>query len=92
MVPKYVDLVEARKDYKLSSDVYTIYQQLSTLYRGIEGTGMVAGAEAYEASLVIYHSLKGASRSNIPGTQAMYDDLKQRFPGRGKGVSNTPEE
>jgi hypothetical protein len=84
LVPNYVDLAEARKDNKLTADIYGIFQQLSTLLRAMEDTGMVAGSEAYEAALVIYHSIKGASRSNIPGTQAIYDDLKQRFPGRGK--------
>ncbi|MGM9477774.1 hypothetical protein ACS5PU_15185 [Pedobacter sp. GSP4] len=86
LVPVYIDLNEAKKDNKLASDIYAIYQQLSTLLRAMEDTGMVAGSEAYEAALVIYHSIKGASRSNIPGTQAMHDDLKQRFPSRGKKI------
>ncbi len=84
LVPNYIDLAEAKKDNKLASDIYGIFQQLSTLLRAMEDTGMVAGSEAYEAALVIYHSIKGASRSNVPGTQTMHDDLKQRFPGRGK--------
>jgi hypothetical protein len=86
LVPGYVDLDEARKDNKLASDIYGIFQQLSTLSRSMEDTGMVAGGEAYEAALVIYYSIKGASRSNIPGTQTIYDDLKQRFPSRGKRI------
>ena len=91
LVPSYVDLSEARKDNKLAADLYVIFQQLSTLLRAVEDTGMVAGSEAYEAALIIYHSIKGASRSDIPGTQAIYNDLKQRFPGRGK-VIITPEQ
>jgi len=91
LVPNYVDLDEAKKDFKLSADIYTIFQQLKTLVRGVEDTGMVAGSEAYEAALVIYHSIKGASRSDIPGTQAMHDDLKQRFPGRGKQSGDNKE-
>ncbi|RBQ03626.1 hypothetical protein [Pedobacter miscanthi] len=86
LVPGYIDLSEAKKDNELASHIYTIYQQLSTILRGIEDTGMVAGSEAYEAALIIYHSIKGASRSNVPGTQAMHDDLKQRFPRSGKRV------
>lgn len=91
LVPNYVDLTEAKKDNKLATDIYGIFQQLSTLLRAMEDTGMVAGSEAYEAALVIYHSIKGASRSNVPGTQTIYDDLKQRFPGRGKKIV-APEE
>lgn len=86
LVPGYIDLSEAKKDNELAANIYTIYQQLSTILRGIEDTGLVAGSEAYEAALIIYHSIKGASRSNVPGTQAMHDDLKQRFPRSGKRV------
>ncbi|QNN42385.1 hypothetical protein [Pedobacter roseus] len=86
LIPLYVDLNEAKKDNKLASDIYGIFQQLNTIIRAMEDTGMVAGGEAYEAALIIYHSIKGASRSGIPGTQAIYDDLKQRFPSRGKKI------
>jgi len=90
ILPNYVDLDEAKIDYKLSSEIHEISQQLSTLQAGLEDTEMVVGGEAYEAALVIYHSVKGAGRFNVPGVQAIYDDLKQRFPGRGKSI-NTPQ-
>jgi hypothetical protein len=40
---------------------------------------MVAGSEAYDAALIFYNSMKGASRVNVPGSQAVYNDLQQRF-------------
>jgi len=40
---------------------------------------MVAGSEAYNAALVFYNSAKGASRVNVPGSEAVYNDLQQRF-------------
>ncbi len=82
LVPAYFDLVEAQKDYKLTTDLYLVYQQVSSLLRSIEDSNMIAGSEAYEAALVFYNSVKGASRSNVPGAQAIYDDLKQRFPSK----------
>ncbi|MDE3145070.1 MAG: hypothetical protein KGL19_13010, partial [Bacteroidota bacterium] len=57
-----------------------IYQQLNTLSRAIEDTMMVAGAEAYDASLIFYNSVKAAERSNIGGSHAIYMDLKEQFP------------
>lgn len=86
LVPVYIDLNEARRDNKLAADLNSVSQLVSTLLRAIEDAGMVAGGEAYEAALVIYHSIKGASRSNMPGVQTMYDDLKQRFPSRGRKI------
>lgn len=85
--PNFLDLIEAQKDYKLSNDLYVIQQKLTTLLRAVEDVTMVAGSEAYAGALVFYQSVKGAARSNEPGAQAIYDDLKQRFPGKRKDTS-----
>jgi hypothetical protein len=42
---------------------------------------MIAGSEAYQAALVFYKSVKMAAAQDIPGTKAVYDELKIRFPG-----------
>lgn len=79
LLPAYLDLPEAKKDFALSRDVYTILQQVNTLQRALEDTMMVAGSEAYDASLIYYNSIKAASRGNVPGSEAIYNDLQQRF-------------
>ncbi len=90
LVPAFLDLVEANKDYNLTNDLYNIYQQLSTLSRAIEDTMMVAGSEAYDASLIFYNSVKAAERSNIGGSHAIYMDLKEQFPRKtSAATSNT---
>jgi hypothetical protein len=73
-------VAEARKDYALSRALTSIEQEVSTLLRSIEDANMIAGSEAYDAALVFYNAVKGASKGNIPGSQAIYDDLSQRFP------------
>ncbi|WP_131538997.1 hypothetical protein [Pedobacter nototheniae] len=88
LVPSYLNVVEAEKDYKLAADLYTVYQQISHLLRSVEDSMMVAGGEAYEAALVFYNSVKGANRSNIPGTENVYNDLKQQFT-RSKKLKET---
>ena len=92
LVPQYVDTAEAEKDLALTRDLFHIYQKLSALTRSVEDAMMVAGAEAYEASLIFYNSVKGAGRSNAAGSQAIYEEMKKRFPGRSKkaaGSDNT---
>jgi len=79
LVPGYLDVQEARKDFALAQDLNTVLKQVSTLQRAIEDTAMVAGSEAYNAALVFYSSVKGASRVNVPGSEAVYNDLQQRF-------------
>lgn len=79
LVPAYLDITEAKKDFALSQELNNILKQISTLQRAIEDTTMVAGSEAYNAALVFYNSVKGASRVNVPGSEAVYNDLQQRF-------------
>jgi len=79
LVPGYLDIPEAKKDLVFSQDLNTVLKQVSILQRAIEDTMMVAGSEAYNAVLVFYNSVKGASRVNVPGGEAVYNDLQQRF-------------
>jgi hypothetical protein len=84
LVPSYLDLSEANKDLKLTQDLSSILKQISTLNRAVEDTLMVAGSEAYDAALVFYNSVKGASRVNVPGSEAVYNDLQKRFAVKSK--------
>ena len=42
------------------------------------------GTEAMEGSVAVYASVKMAAHNNVPGAQAAYNDMKERFPGRSK--------
>lgn len=86
LVPAYLDLFEGKKDFTLSRHLLGILQQLNTLQRAVEDTMMVTGSEAIDAASVFYNSVKGASRVNVPGSEAIYNDLQKRFPGRPKKV------
>ncbi len=84
LVPTYLDLPEGRKDLKLFQDLSTILKQVSTLQRAVEDTMMVAGSEAYDAALVFYASVRGASRVNVPGSEAIFEDLQKRYIAKSK--------
>jgi hypothetical protein len=45
---------------------------------------MAAGSEGYQAALVFYKSVKMAAAQDVPGAKAVYEELKTRFPQRGK--------
>src|SRR4051794_20858259 len=47
LIPAFLDVAEGQKDYALSRDLYTIFQQINALNRALEDTVMVAGSEAY---------------------------------------------
>jgi hypothetical protein len=88
LCPTYLDLAEGRKDFELTHDLYTILQKINTLQRAVEDAMMVSGSEAYDAALVFYNSVKGASRVNVPGSEAVYNDLHQRFAVKPKKAEN----
>ena len=84
LVPGYLDIPEAVKDYTLAADLKQLSHELATLSQAIEDNMMIAGAEAYDAALIFHAAVKGASRSNTPGSKAIYDDLVARFPHGGR--------
>jgi hypothetical protein len=82
LVPAFLNLEDARKDYELSKDIALLLREIGTLQRGLENALMVAGSEAYHAALIFHSSVKSATRSGISGSRTIYADLVQRFPGR----------
>ncbi len=54
---------------------------LATILRGTEDTMMIAGKVAMETSLNVYAAIKQAAHNGVPGTQAAFNDMKERFPG-----------
>lgn len=86
LVPNYMDLAEARRDFDLVSAIRPVVEALATMHRGLEDTAMMAGSEAYDGALIFYNSVKGAGRTNQSGAQAVYDELSKQFPRRSKVV------
>jgi len=43
---------------------------------------MLAGSEAFGAARLFYSSVNMARKLNVPGTDAIYQDLRKRYPGR----------
>lgn len=80
LVPPYLSVQEALKDYLLVADLKEMARELSTLSQSLNDALTLAGAEAYEAALIFHASVKGASRTNTPGSEAIYEDLVKRFP------------
>lgn len=83
LVPPYLNVAEFAKDMELIVQLRNILRPLLSLTEGLDDTLMLAGSESYAAALTFYNSVKMASKMNIAGTTAIYNDLKVRFPGRG---------
>ena len=82
IVPKYLNLGEYRKDVASVNQLFKIVTPLQKLTEELDDTMMMAGSEAYTASLAFYSALKTAIASGETGLKNIYDDLSARFPGR----------
>jgi hypothetical protein len=82
IVPKYLDMAEFDKDVKAVTRLFEVAAPLHKLLEELDDTMLMAGSEAYIASLAFYSALKTAIKSGQTGLKNIYDDLSTRFPGR----------
>ena len=83
-LPRDFNIDEYGKDVVLFDALYTFRQNVAGLLQRIDDTLVVAGGEAYVASLVVYSS---ANSSNVgtEGIDPFLDDLTRRFSRKNKG-------
>jgi hypothetical protein len=79
LAPSFLDAERLNSRYKLYNDLLSILEPVQLLERMIADTMMVAGSEAYSEARDYYNTVKRAAISNVPGAQAVADNLKTRF-------------
>jgi hypothetical protein len=76
-------LLNAQNDWKLFNQCENFKQQLLSYVEKLTETQDVAGAELYQFMLELYRMAKAAAANNVPGAQAVVDDLAPLFEGQG---------
>ncbi len=85
LVPSYVDIEEMRKDVETVEKLQSVYMLLNELHSKLDDTMMIAGSEAYVASLSFYGAVKEAAKKNVGAAKPIVEDLSARFvKGRSK--------
>jgi len=82
--PPFLDVAEFKNDVSAVSAIRSIYSPLSEIVDSLNDTMLLAGSDAYAASLVFYNSVKSAQKSNVQSAKTVFNDLAARFPGRSK--------
>ena len=77
--PPFMDVAELRKDLEVYTQLYPLYIASKQLANELSDTSMLAGSEAYVASLSYYNSVKMGAKMNVNGAKAIYDTLSKRF-------------
>lgn len=88
LIPPFVDAAEVTKDRNLRIALADVLREVNKLAEAIDDSLMQVGSEIWMADLSFYQTVRQAARRSVFGADAIYDDLKQRFP----GVSGDPEE
>jgi len=83
LVPGFVDLAELEKDRALRTPLSDVVRELDSLTQAVDDTVTLVGHEIYMAELAFYQNVRQAAKRGVSGAQAIYDDLKDRFPGSG---------
>jgi len=83
LVPAFIDTNEVNKDRALRTQLADVSRVLTTLAQDTEDTLAVVSHEIYNADLAFYQNVKQAAKRGILSAQSVFEDLSQRFPGRG---------
>jgi hypothetical protein len=89
MLPSYLNVADIKSDLTLYEQLDELEGLALQLVEKIQDTRMLCGSEAYASSLTAYRLFEAAASAGIPGADAVYDALKQRFAGQG-GTGPTP--
>jgi hypothetical protein len=92
LLPAYLTAVEISKDYNLYLQLDELVSLSQQLTEKLNDTQMLAGSEAYVSALTAYRLFEAASNAGLPGTDTVYDQLKQRFVQQGStGAVSSPQ-
>ena len=81
LVPSYVDTTTLTQNRQVWRDLGDLKRALADITQRLDDTDMKVGSQVYKPDLAIYNSVGEAAKHGVPGAQAIYDDLKTRFPG-----------
>lgn len=90
MLPPYLKYDEMEKDYNGFAALDELEKMAQQLYQKLADTRMLMGSEAYVSGLTAYRLFEAAGNAGVPGANAAWQALRQRF--LQTGVSTTPVE
>jgi len=83
-LPGFIDPEELRKDRNLRTNLMHLHADFSAVNTAIEDTLTVVGSEIWTADLAYYQTVREGAKRGREGAQAIFDDLRQRFPSPSK--------
>lgn len=82
--------VEATNDFTFFDQMENIIGQLLQIVEIYQDTQQVAGSEAYRWTRALYNTAKDAAANQVPGSDAVVDDLASLFEAQGNQGGTPP--
>jgi hypothetical protein len=82
--PNLLNLDDYSIDVADAVGLRVLKNNLHQAYEIVDDIVTLAGSEAYQSSLVFYAYVKFLAANDTPGAKTVYNELKTRFPGRGR--------
>ena len=90
LVPGFVSLPEQEKDRVLRLQLLDLLHEARSLAEALEDTVTLLGSEILMGDLSFYNNVRQAAKRGTPvGIDAIYEDLRARFPGVRKAATTT---
>lgn len=91
LIPSYVSIPNMELDITLFNQLDEIIMLHKQLLEKLQDTQLLAGSEAYVSALALYKLFGAAADAGVPGADAVYSQLRERFAGQGgTGTPATP--
>ncbi|SFN04803.1 hypothetical protein SAMN05421594_0631 [Chryseobacterium oleae] len=78
-VPGFLDKAEFDKDYTAREQIEQRLQRLDSLNEQLSDTKVLLDHDNYHNAISFYRNIRFLSEENVPGTNVIYEDLKQFF-------------
>ena len=90
IIPAFITADMISNDLTLFEQMDRLHSAISNTLQRVEDLRRIAASEAYNASTVAYGIYSSAAQGGIPGSQASYNKLKQRYKNNGSRTEPRP--
>lgn len=79
LVPAFLDKTEFDRDFAAREQIELRLQRLNSLNEQLSDTKVLLDHDNYHNSISFYRNIRFLSEENVPGTNVVYEDMKQFF-------------
>lgn len=91
-VPGFLDKAEFDRDYTARQQIESRLQRLSSMTEQLSDTKVLLDHDNYHNAITFYRNVKFLSGENVPGTNVIYDDMKQFFVAAAPSSGTAPSD